>query len=309
LQSVAAEDKAQRPTVAPSSSKIVGDNRITRQGREAARALTQQLDDPAQWAALKGSQIMTRFSRWNRAWLLRFQQQGGFGSLNATLTWLIENSRREDLILPASLKLLFHDERPVCLAGPSGSGKSLTLKRFLPEIAGPLFLVDLANEHTGLKKIGVGEFFEIKWGRASPDSRLKFVPSANLDVSKGELRTIFSHLNMIKMESHSPEKFPSGILSTWTIIVEEAHRLVREPAFSNFLAEGRKFTKKIIVIASDPSLYGSICTLLKPRSLLPAVIQDVPFGFFAFVATFFALFVFYSAFSLGFLRLHIDSDN
>ena len=43
--------------------------------------------------------------------------------------------------------------------------------------------------------------------------------------------------------------------------------------------------------------------------LLPAVIQDVPFSFLAFVATFFALFVFYSAFSLGFLRWHIDSDN
>ena len=48
-------------------------------------------------------------------------------------------------------------------------------------------------------------------------------------------------------------------MSKWVVIVEEAHRLSREPAFQNFLAEGRKFTRKILVVASDPSLYGSIC--------------------------------------------------
>src|SRR2546422_7106333 len=100
------------------------------------------------------------------------------------------------MILPASLSLIFHDDRPICLSGPSGSGKSLFLKLVLPSILGPLFLVDLADEHKGLKRIGVGDFFEVKWGKGDCATRLKFVPSSNLDVSRGELRTIFSHLNM-----------------------------------------------------------------------------------------------------------------
>jgi len=188
-------------------------------------------------------------------------------SHNETLTYVIENSRRENLVLPASLKLIFTDDRPVCLCGPSGSGKSLFLKGVLPGIPGLLFLVDLGDEHKGLKRLGIGDFFEVKWARAESDVRVEFVPSANLDVSKGELRTIFSHLNMVKMDNHSSDRFPSGVLSKWVIMVEEAHRLSREPAFLNFLAEGRKFVRKIIVVASDPSLYGSICRLLKPPPL------------------------------------------
>ena len=171
------------------------------------------------------------------------------------------------MVLPASLKLMFHDDRPACISGPPGSGKSLFLARVLPDVPGPLFLVDLADEHIDLKRVSVGNFFEIKWARADANTRLKFVPSSNLDVRRGELRTVFSHLNMVKMDGHSPEKFPSGVLSGWTLIVEEAHRLARDAAFQNFLAEGRKFTRKIIVVASDPSLFGSICRLVKPPPL------------------------------------------
>src|SRR5207249_4467967 len=121
--------------------------------------------------------------------------------------------------------------------GPSGSGKSLFLRSVLPSISGPLFLIDLADEHRGLKKVGVGEFFEIKWGRADAETRLKFVPSSNLDVSKGELRTLLSHLNMVKQDQHNPDKVPSGVLANWVVVIEEGHRLAREPAFQNFLAE------------------------------------------------------------------------
>jgi len=217
---------------------------------------------------------MTRFTGWNRAWLLWFQQQGGFQSLNATLTWLIENSRREDMILPASVKLLFHDDRPVCISGPSGTGKSLFLKCVLPSIPGPLFLVDLADEHRGLKRIGVGDFFEIKWARGDSLTRMKFVPSSNLDVSRGELRTIFSHLNMLKMDGHKPDQLPSGALANWCLIVEESHRLVNDTAFRNFLAEGRKFVRKIVILASDPGPLANICRLLKPPSLETLLPED-----------------------------------
>ncbi len=236
-------------------------------GQKIAQALQEQLANPEQWPQLKSTHSNIRISQFNLAWLSRLEKETGLRSHNETLAYLIENSRRENLILPATLKFLFHDDRPVCLSGPSGCGKSLFLKTALPNIAGPLFLVDLADEHRGLKKITLGDFFGVKWAEAGGSTRIKFVPSANLDVSRGELRTIFSHLNMVKMEDHSPERFPSGVLSDWTIIIEEAHRLAREEAFRNFLAEGRKFARKILVVASDPSLYSSICRLVKPPPL------------------------------------------
>jgi hypothetical protein len=236
-------------------------------GRKIARSLQEKLADPSQWQALKSAHSNLRISQFNLAWFSRLESETGLRSHNETLTYVIENSRRENLILPASLKLLFHDDRPVCLSGPSGSGKSLFLKLVLPSTPGPLFLVDLADEHKSLKRVSVGDFFEIKWAREDPGRRLKFVPSGNLDVSKGELRTIFSHLNMLKLDQHSPDRFPSGVLANWTVIIEEAHRIAREPAFQNFLAESRKFTKKILVVASDPLLYGSICRLVRPPPL------------------------------------------
>ncbi len=241
--------------------------RVFQAGQKIAKALEEELSDPTNWPSLKASFANIRLSRYNLAWLAKVESQTGLRSHNETVTYLIENARRENMALPASLRLIYCDDRPVCVSGPSGTGKSLFLKRILPKITGPIFLVDLADEHTGLKRVGVGEFFEIKWARADGETRLKFVPSSNMDVSRGELRTIFSHLNMLKTDGHSSEKFPSGVLSGWTVIIEEAHRLARERAFQNFMAEGRKFTRKIIVVASDPILYGSICTLLKPPSL------------------------------------------
>jgi len=242
-------------------------NRVFESGKKIADSLQKKLVDPSEWPRLKSTRSNIRISQFNLAWLARLEAETGLRSHNETLTYLIENSHRENMVLPASLRLIFHDDRPVCLSGPSGTGKSLFLKRVLPSIPGPLFLVDLANEHKGLRKVGVGDFFEIKWSKGANETRLKFVPSSNLDVSRGELRTIFSHMNMVKMDSHSPEKVPSGVLSGWTIVVEEAHRLVRETSFLNFLAEGRKFTKKILVVASDPAMFGSICRLTKPPVL------------------------------------------
>lgn len=260
-------DQPEKPEVVASSLRRVGGNRVLVEGRRIAQELQHALSDPTQWSRLKSKRSTIRISQFNLAWLSRIESETALASHNETLSYLIESSRRENMILPASSKLLFFDDRPVCLSGPSGSGKSLFLKSVLPNMSGPLFLVDLADEHRGLKKVGVGEFFEIKWARSDDQTRLKFVPSANLDVSKGELRTIFSHLNMVKMEGHRPERFPSGVLANWTIILEEAHRLANESTFRNFLSESRKFTRKILVVASDPSLYGSICRLVKPPPL------------------------------------------
>src|SRR5436309_8102323 len=116
-------------------------------GQKIAKTLQDQLANPSEWPRLKSTRSNIRISQFNLAWLSRLERETGLRSHNETLTYLIENSRRENLILPATLKLLFHDDRPVCLSGPSGCGKSLLLKTVLPNIAGSLFLVDLADEH------------------------------------------------------------------------------------------------------------------------------------------------------------------
>ncbi len=159
-------------------------NRVFQAGQKIAQALQERLANPAEWPSLKTTHSNIRISQFNLACLARLEGETGLGSHNETLTYLIESARRESLILPASLKLIFHDDRPTCLSGPSGSGKSLFLKGVLPSFPGPLFLVDLADEHRGLKRVGIGEFFEIKWTKANAETRVKFVPSSNLDVSK-----------------------------------------------------------------------------------------------------------------------------
>lgn len=232
-----------------------------------AHRLEEVISDPEQWDNLKRRYSNVRVSHYALGQLAKIQSLSGLRTLSQVVDFLIESSRPENRILPASKSLIFADDRPVCLVGPSGTGKSLFIKTVLPSISGPLLVVDLADEHEGLKQISVGNFFEIKWNRADAQTRLKFVPSANLDVSRRELRTLFSHLNMLKMDGHSAGRFPSGVLSNWVFIVEEAHRLTREPAFLNFLSEARKFVRKLIVVASDPSLFGSICRLVKPPPL------------------------------------------
>ncbi len=250
-----------------SSQSHVSGNRIQAEAERTTHVLLQQLADPNKLSALKNSRSMTRVSRYNLARLKFLQKQTGLRSNDSALSLLFESVQQDNMTVPASLKIIYATDQPVQLCGGSGTGKSLFLKTILPRIPSPILLIDPHDEHTGFKRLTIGDFFELKWAKADPTNRVKFVPSSNLDVSRGELRTIFSHLNMIKLEDHRANVFPSGLLGTWTIVCEESHRLSREPAFREFASEGRKFVRKILLVASDPALFGSICRLMKPPPL------------------------------------------
>src|SRR6266568_3292883 len=252
----------------PSKGRDLSGNRIRREAEQITQSLHEQLGDPGNWPGLKSSKSTIRISKFNLAWRSRLERETGLRSHNETLTYLVENSRRENLILPASLKLIFADDRPNCLSGPSGSGKSLFVKtRLLPALEGPVFLLDAQGEYNGLRKINVGQFFELKWHSGDATAKIRFVPNSNFDVAKGELKTLFNHFLMLQADGFNPATLPSGALSRWCIIVEESHRLARDMSFLSFLAEARKHVRKLIVIASDPALYGSVCRLLKPPPL------------------------------------------
>jgi len=205
-------------------------------------------------------------SLWNRAWLLWFQKQGGFRSLNETLTYCIENSRRENTALPVRKELVFHGDSPVSIVGLSGSGKTTSVKRFIiPFSPGPLACLDVAGEYSELKKLTLPDLIGLKWARADKSTRIRFVPNPNPHLSKTELDLLFTHLNVTKLEGFEPGTFPSGKLKAWTFVLEEAHRLRDIESGLNFVLEARKFCRKVIVVSSDKELFSSVCRLLMPE--------------------------------------------
>jgi len=252
-------------------------SRVSLSHDSLSETVKEQVTHPELWRLLKKRYANVRVSHYTYGQLARIEGETGLRTLGQVVDFLVEG-RREN-ILPASFDLVFCDDRPVSIAGVSGSGKSLFLiSMVIPRVEGPLFVIDVANEYRTLKRLGLGDFFQVHW--AKTNLKLRFVPDKNPDVAKVELQNIFSRLSAVKVEHHDDKKFPSGNLSRWVILVEEAHRLSNEPVFQHFVAEARKFTRKLIVVCSDPTLFGNVCRLLKPPPLeelkRQAQSQDLP---------------------------------
>ncbi len=248
-----------------SSPNDVGGNRIRREAKQIVESLVRQLADPENWPRLKSTQTMVRLSRYNRAKLAKYQSSAGFRSLNETVTFLLESSHQENMVLPGSTKLVFYGDSPVAVIGVSGSGKTTFVRRqVVPFAPGPVLVVDSVGEYSELKKITLPEIIGLTWTKAAKALRIRFTPNSNPHLSKTELDLLFSHLNVTKQEKFEPGRFPSGPLSTWSFIIEESHRLRHIEAAMNFVLEARKFTRKVITVTSDASLFASVCRLLKP---------------------------------------------
>lgn len=238
------------------------------QRKFSVRELVRQLDDPSrqEWLESHFSNIRLSWRDKARVELLRSKLR--LETMTETIRIALEAyETRTPMIPEATLESLYEDDRPVQISGGMGSGKSLHMQQTLPLINAPVFIIDLANEYKRAKRLGLEGFFSIKWGRADEHTRLKFVPTNNSQVAASELQNIFSHLNTVKTTKYQPGKVPSGVLSKWVFIIEESHRVAKEAAFLNFLYEARKFTRKIILVASDPNLFGSTCKLLRPPPL------------------------------------------
>ena len=193
----------------------------------------------------------------------------GFKSYESAMMHLVNVAEREGMIPPASYKLVFEKSstKPVIITGESGSGKSTTVKDLLSTFAkskemfgkvyspGNVLIIDTANEYDmeGCRKIDLGRFFALKWEKEG--TVVRFVPNPNVEISRAEAATIFSHLNFIKN---------SGSLKNWCIVIEEAHRFKDDTNLRALLIEARKFVRKLIIVTTDWRVYADIAQVFKP---------------------------------------------
>jgi len=231
----------------------------------SVRKLAAELGDPSkqEWLASHFSNI--RLSWRDKARLELLRSKLGLETMTETVRVALENYETRSVTIPeATFERVFSDDSNIQIAGRPGAGKSSFVKTMLPKINQPTFIVDVAGEYQGIKKIGIGDLYALRWSAALASTQIRFVPATSLEIAKVELRTVFELLNQAKTRNYRPGKVPSGVLQSWIIICEEGHRFHRETQFRNFLAEGRKFVSKILVIASDPNLYGEVCRVLRP---------------------------------------------
>jgi hypothetical protein len=193
------------------------------------------------------------------------KRQTNFKSFNSLINYMVEINRNA---LPiASFELIFKDARPIVLVGETGSGKTYFVQHEIMgrEIGGSgidshlpgfsnCFLIDSANEYEGVERIDFGDIFSLKW-EAAHDRRIRFVPDSNSMLANAQVQNIFLYLNTLKNQ---------GSLKSWTIIVEEGHRYADDRNLHNLLMEARKSTRKLIVVATDPTGFQGTPTL-KPK--------------------------------------------
>jgi AAA domain len=179
----------------------------------------------------------------------------GFRTYDSLINFMVLEVTKGGAIPPASFEQVFDKAgtRPIILTGESGSGKSTTLKALLAQWSGNVFLLDVANEYPELKPLDLGQFFSLNWKREG--QRVRFVPNANLEASKGEAVAIFGHLNFV---------MHSGDLRNWALVVEEAHRFGGDPNLRALLIEARKYVRKLIVVTTDWRTYEGIAKAFKP---------------------------------------------
>jgi hypothetical protein len=180
----------------------------------------------------------------------------GFSTYDAVFNYAFLEITRQGAIPPASYEQVFVKigTRPVIITGSSGAGKSSCVKTILEPFKGNVFVLDVAGEYTDLKSVDLGRFFSMDWNK--PNQKIRFVPNPNLEISKAEAGTIFSHLNFMKS---------SGALKDWCLVIEEAHRFNGDANLRALLIEARKFVSKLILVTTDWRVYDGIAQVYKPN--------------------------------------------
>ena len=202
-------------------------------------ALVGQKDD-------KAPKLQYRISPKNRDRLKELKVQLNFRSLDSVLSHLL---RQNSSYYPPPESKLVESPVPSIITGLPNAGKSTFLKSLVGADHGPCLVLDIANEYP-LAKVNLGDVFGLEWQKER--RKLRFVPNESVDVSRTEADAIFRHLIMFQRE-----------LAQWLIVVEEGHRFKDSDFLKSFMAEARKFTRKLIVVSHQPESFRGLGEIYK----------------------------------------------
>jgi hypothetical protein len=215
------------------------------------------ITDPDEKEKLKHSYSNTRLSNFEKLEIEQLRERLGHRTSTETIRWLLKKNKEAETapIPPLTLELLAEPKgTPLVLCGRPGAGKSFTLKALLP-LVDRIILFDLADEHAEIqKKMSLEALLSYKWSR---NGQLKFCPSHSHELGTLEVRTLVEFFNRTKYD---------GRYRDWTVCIEEAHRLYKQPSAISLVLEGRKYFKRILVVSADPNLFPA-CLPVRPPPL------------------------------------------
>ena len=163
------------------------------------------------------------------------KERSGAKDTNEFIALLLLNWKQNPIIIPSE-KTIFSTLAPALITGIPGSGKTTAIKEILKTMKGPMLVIDPENEYNFLKKITESEVYQIDW---SKKQQIRYVPTLGVN-PRPTTRLI--------LEKAITEKEK---LKEWIFIIDEGQKFTGMKVLREFLAEGRKWTRKIIFITSD----------------------------------------------------------
>ena len=249
------EETAHRPRLSSQriDMQVKPDVQHTHQKRFLVSKLL-TIEDPEQLAALKTQHSNVRLSLFEKLRIEKLRRRLGQQTSTETIRSLLDRYDDDSTgIIPTLTDELFGEAHgtPLVLTGRPGAGKTLTVKSLKTE---PLLLLDLANEHAEIsKKLSLQSL--LSYNKWSKHGRMRFVPSENRQLGTLEVKTLIEFLNQTKYD---------GRYKTWSIAIEEGHRIHRMPPAISLILEGRKYFKRLLVVCADETLFPA-CLPVKPK--------------------------------------------
>ncbi|MHB1867569.1 MAG: type IV secretory system conjugative DNA transfer family protein [Nitrososphaerales archaeon] len=168
----------------------------------------------------------------------------------------------EELLVVATYEAIMSEPAPSCIVGKPFSGKSYSLRLFLLEIVEKgysVIIIDPSNEHFEIgKKCTALTALSKRFKNGAWHITLEKDPEQR----KLSIERVFEHLHTLALK---------GKLQNHIIAIDEAGSFADIPAFRNFLSEGRKHARKIILTSVEHK-FSDICVELRP---IPFKIKNV----------------------------------
>jgi len=182
--------------------------------------------------------------------LLELNRTMNIKSIDGVVSYLVSEIMAE--FKQAAVEEVMRDTVPVILTGVPNAGKTFFLReKLLPSLNGddPVLVVDVHGEYPSLEQIDLGKFYALDF--KAQTRKLRFIPNADVDVSKSEVAGLIAHLVR-------NQKF----LAHWTIVVEEGHHFEKLKLLRDFMAESRKHTRKLIVVSHQVEPFKGLGRIL-----------------------------------------------